>query len=101
MWGVEVRPTYCRQIMVVVVLVVVRVVGELALLRVSVLRIAVELSCPRRPPSRVGGGSAQAEQPRKGRCWDGGALKPSRGQVLLEVGRLVWVARWWETRGSP
>jgi hypothetical protein len=65
LWGVEVRPICNVLIVVAVVLVAVRVVVELALLRISALRVAVELPCSRRPPSCVGGGSGQAEQPRK------------------------------------
>ncbi len=87
-------------IVVVVILVVVHVVVEMVLLRVSVLRVAVELSCSPRSPWCVGGGSAQADPPRKRRCWDGGVLWPACDRVLLELRPLVWVVGWRETRGA-
>ncbi len=59
---------YSVLIVVVVVLVMMHIVVELVLLRARVLHVAVELSCSRRPPSWVGGGSAQAAPPREGRC---------------------------------
>ncbi len=65
LWGIDFRPEREALVVVVVVLVVVLVVVELLLLCIGVMRIAVELSCSRRPPSNIGGGSACAEPPRK------------------------------------
>ncbi len=124
MSGVKVRPVYSALIVFVVLLVAARIVVdlvllpllvlhvavdsvivlvvgyilvELMLLRISVLRDAVGL-CSRRPPSRVGGGSAQAELPRHCPSCGGRVLRPSCDRVLLGLRSLGW--GWRETRGS-